>query len=266
MRADSYYAMGRTHAVCEDYARVGLLENGLPYALLADGCSSSQDTDIGARVLVLSAENMLQVCGSETFPASRCIALAASQQRNLKIPVECLDATLMVVHPITETSVEVLVYGDGVVAVQGKEGEVTIYQIEYPSGAPDYLSYRLNPARYGNYKEFFGTTRKLRVFQNGAWGEEQESNGPFALNFDMGELKTVLLFSDGVASFQEWDEDGLFPHSVPVEQVVEQVFAIKNWNGPFITRRVRKFLSGFCPKNRWQHNDDFSVVAVTTRD
>ncbi|HYO91642.1 MAG TPA: hypothetical protein VEQ40_08400, partial [Pyrinomonadaceae bacterium] len=69
MNADSAFLIGATHAVCQDYAVAG---NGTPderaavsnlqanpYVILSDGCSSSPDTDIGARLLVKAAEQVL---------------------------------------------------------------------------------------------------------------------------------------------------------------------------------------------------------------
>ena len=55
MNADHYYTIGNSHSVCQDYAISGLVENGA-YAILSDGCSSSPDVDVGARMLSLSAK------------------------------------------------------------------------------------------------------------------------------------------------------------------------------------------------------------------
>src|SRR5215203_2249321 len=54
MNTDCFFNIGATHSVCQDYVVAS------PYLILSDGCSSSPDTDIGARLLVKAAE---RVCG-----------------------------------------------------------------------------------------------------------------------------------------------------------------------------------------------------------
>jgi hypothetical protein len=45
---DYYCAIGRQHTACEDYAIAGT--SPIPHLIVCDGCSTSQMTDIGARV------------------------------------------------------------------------------------------------------------------------------------------------------------------------------------------------------------------------
>ena len=65
MNADSVFNIGATHAVCQDYviARSGETTfgspNAGPYIILSDGCSSSPDTDMGARLLVKAMDQTL---------------------------------------------------------------------------------------------------------------------------------------------------------------------------------------------------------------
>ena len=70
MNADSAFRMGSTHAVCQDYAVAsawtaaahtdGAAPPPRPYIILSDGCSSTPDTDVGARLLVKAAEPLLR--------------------------------------------------------------------------------------------------------------------------------------------------------------------------------------------------------------
>ena len=59
MTADAYFAIGRTHDVCQDYA---LASDDVPktWALVSDGCSSSPASDIGARLLGRAAAHALE--------------------------------------------------------------------------------------------------------------------------------------------------------------------------------------------------------------
>lgn len=54
MEINAYYQIGKDHKVCEDYALCGT--EPFPYAILSDGCSSVNDSDIGSRILVSMAK------------------------------------------------------------------------------------------------------------------------------------------------------------------------------------------------------------------
>ena len=56
MNANSAINIGATHSLCEDYV---IAQSEGHYVILSDCCSSSPDTDIGARLLVKAAENIL---------------------------------------------------------------------------------------------------------------------------------------------------------------------------------------------------------------
>ena len=57
INVDHYMTIGSSHQVCEDYIISGT--EPFPYIILSDGCSSSKDTDIGARILAQCAKNYL---------------------------------------------------------------------------------------------------------------------------------------------------------------------------------------------------------------
>ncbi len=53
---DSFFSMAKQHAVCQDYAIGGMLPS--PFLVLCDGCSSSNNSDVGARILAISARKI----------------------------------------------------------------------------------------------------------------------------------------------------------------------------------------------------------------
>ena len=66
MHADSFFAIGSTHKINQDYAWGGMpnthwseysMSAPRAIAIVSDGCSSSKDTDFGSRLLAQSAKD-----------------------------------------------------------------------------------------------------------------------------------------------------------------------------------------------------------------
>ena len=96
MNADCIYRIGAGHAVCQDYcvARGG----DDPYVVIADGCSSSPDTDCGARLLVRSAAALLPAradLASDAEFGQAVVERALPHAEGLGLPAQALDATLL---------------------------------------------------------------------------------------------------------------------------------------------------------------------------
>jgi hypothetical protein len=58
MKADSYFEIGSTHQVCQDYA-LAYASDDFAYAIMSDGCTSSLNTDIGARLVSVIARDAI---------------------------------------------------------------------------------------------------------------------------------------------------------------------------------------------------------------
>ena len=58
MKADAYFEIGATHLVCQDYA-LAFANNEYAYAIVSDGCTSSPNTDIGARLISVIAKDAI---------------------------------------------------------------------------------------------------------------------------------------------------------------------------------------------------------------
>lgn len=265
METDAYFTIGKTHLVCEDYAVAGQTSQGLAYAIVSDGCSSSPRTDFGARFLTTAAEVMLRT--HHRMPLNGDVIDSADEARCvLGLPQTCLDATLLVAT-MNDDELNVRVWGDGEIVILREDG-FSWHSVEYVSGAPRYLSYDLNPARREVYEAESDDGRRIHSVRN-VWkaGHTRmdtvlvESTGrvPVQLSADAKAVRGILLFSDGLQTFQDTDYSN---EQVPVFDVLTQVLAIKNTNGKFLTRRCRKFFGKFCRDNNWQHSDDFSVAGI----
>ncbi len=263
MHTDAFFTMGKTHTVCQDYAVAGETREGLAYAIVADGCSSSPRTDFGARFLATVAQR--QIHKEEATPNGLVLAHQADAVRKLlDLPQSCLDATLLMAVWPQDGDLEITMHGDGAVAVLYDIG-VLWWTLSFDKGAPAYLTYELNRDRKEVYtRESDNAARKRhmrtpeRDYVICHHGDYDSLHGSMSGTYP-GNAKGVVLFSDGVESFQNFG-NGLV--AVDPQEVVDEVLAFKGLKGEFLTRRCKKFLSKFCAANGWQHADDFSCAAI----
>lgn len=268
MNADSAFRMGSTHEVCQDYAAADACGACGPYAVLADGCSSSPDTDVGARLLVKAAERLLRESGG---PHANSLAelhaeaarIALSWAALLGLRPQAIDATLLTAH-LHGGELVVGCSGDGVVCLQTTEGALDAYVVSYPQGYPVYPAYAHQPARLRALadtgllsKEVThlradsteGPLRPARVSEGGALTEV------FAVR--VADYRFVTLLSDGLHSF-------LRPgtaESIPAESALPELVNYKNTRGAFVGRRMQGFLKA-CRRKGWRHADDLSLAAL----
>lgn len=261
--ADGYFAIGKTHTVCQDYVRCGTLPNGRSYTIVSDGCSSSKDTDIGARLLVLAAEAYIQ---NNPVPLDRMvfgtiIESARECSRLLGLDQTCLDATLLIA---IETETQILVYkmGDGVVALRQRDGKWGYSYPEFGSGAPYYPNYLMDEPRHEVYRN--QPDDSVKCFA-GNGTEEIKFNvtlHDYAMAiglptvYDKAKFDLVVLTTDGACSFR----DGLTP--VAVSDVIRQILDVKVPTGEFMVRRAKRFLGSYCTNNGLHHDDDLGIGAI----
>lgn len=250
MNGDSYYTIGSTHEVCQDYAIVVNDQR----IFLADGCSSSPNTDVGARI-VAHAASCWQT-DLDPFTLSQEIVKASY---GLRLPKGALDATLLIADA-QEKRFVVRVFGDGYVSYRDHSGQIEMIKISYPTDAPLYLSYWQDVSRWEKYKEKFGTVRRLEmgyiVPDRKRLTSEDIDKDPVRIQLAYETYDLVLLFSDGVASFLDENNE-----RIPPEEIIKEMLQIKNYKGEFIKRRAKRFLKD-AKKRGWTHFDDFSVAAL----
>ena len=262
MNADAYFAMGKTHTVCQDYAGVRYIEGGVRVAV-SDGCSSSPDTDFGSRFLVRAA-----LRESADLQAGALVSEAAKAAEAVGLPPSCLDATLLSAT-VRGDLLTLDAYGDGVIDLEYRNGSQETFSIEFEKEAPAYPSYFLRSEDLDRYLEFYGT-RQVTVKSNGFGGgvySGKVSRETYGYSFQVRweEVRRVTLCSDGVRSFRRNTVLG-GSASVPLNEVMDEVTGIRSEAGAFMVRRMRKFLHDFCPKNGWHHDDDVAVATILNPD
>jgi hypothetical protein len=301
---DHIFVMGSTHLVCEDYARSGFIPGvgkELPFAALADGCSSSPDTDIGARLLVLGAIDLamsfveLRLDSREVITQLGRTATTWLLSQNLSD--KALDATLLMAMVKGEYW-RAMVWGDGFFVTKSAEmGTLTIHKIESvgydrePSGFPVYPSYLAPSARVTERTAaLYRASPILRervtsIDRHGTVGPETSGVVAMSGEIDMADPRPfvykdwvhthefIALFSDGIASFYEEIRTPTSRTTRPVDplRLIPHFTAFKGTKGAFVQRRARRVLRDlvehperFGFEGPVRHADDFSMAAIHT--
>ena len=264
INADSFFTIGKTHQVCQDYA---VSSPQGDYIVVSDGCSSVPDTDIGARLLVKKAEEYLRLLRyGRTYDFNSLpnfsILGALDCTQSLEMRKSCLSATLLLANRDGNV-VETIVSGDGFIVGRFREtGDLRIYQYHYKSGAPFYLYYSLAEESAHNYFLDFGTTRVVTstcVFSDNrppivaSWNEAANFFlGPI---FSLNQYDLIVLGTDGLASFMSCS------NLVPVIDVIQELLAFKTYQGEFVQRRCRRAFELF-QEVGWVNTDDVAVAAI----
>ena len=261
MNTDSYFTIGNSHKVCQDYC---YHEQDL--AIVSDGCSSSKDTDIGARLLVHTYKNTKEARAlSDKFPIT-AIYKASTMSTLLGLEESCLDATLISLEFKNDVIASVL-FGDGVRIIVNADDSVLYETFEFTDNKPQYLSYNLNPERLAQYYKEIGelqvkrttvnlTTKETIVEEYKTRSEDKLGNSFSASNMKSNEpLKAAFIATDGLESFVR---DG---EALPLIEVVRELTNIKSWRGPFVERKVKRMITKF-KKLGYDHYDDIGVAGI----
>jgi len=272
MNSDCAFAIGKTHRICQDYAVAGTGEEGKSaFVLLADGCSSSPDSDIGVRLLVKAAQCLLPAptATAADWDAYQDAAIqrAARAAQHLDLRPDCLDTTLLTVTA-AGGAFTACCYGDGVVALGRQDGRIEVHTVSYAASYPGYLSYRLDAARRDGWEAQPDNEKRVTRWMLGTNGATDEttnlSRRPYELwTGTADEYRFAAVLSDGVQSFTETCETDTSrsPRPVPLAEVLPPLLAFKGSRGQFVQRRVTAFFKD-CVARRRRHGDDFSLGVV----
>jgi len=252
--------MGMGHRVCQDYARAGRTpqEHPLVYGIVSDGCSSSPDTDVGARLLALTAEHLLRGSHQKAW-ANRVFneaSLVATRTKSAKdgmlvdLPNEALDATLLLVAADRPDRARFACMGDGVIAAKDWDGALRIWDVEAPDGYPRYPNYVNNDLRQRSVE-----AGEPWIARSPGGGECRTSK---VRSFEqpVEGAAVVAIFSDGVRSFTDAERN-----PIPSAEIVAELMAFKGYQGAFVQRRLHAFLKA-AVKRGWRHEDDLAMAAI----
>lgn len=281
MNTDCYFTTGKIHSVCQDYA---LAINDIhPFAILSDGCGSSKFTDIGSRILTHALAKGFHESNLDSFIKNfnwhtfydyfdghlkKTLSVADFIRASLYLPSECLDATLLAIYPLFNEAL-VLFVGDGVFAYLTKDKKkIIVYDIEYKTNAPEYLSYDLDLFRKKAFLKEFSSVKTLTKYyialDSGESKISKESENDlqdkflyWRLPFD--EFSSLVLFSDGLKSFRKEAFDA--QQQISFLELIPEFLNFKSMAGTFIRRRAKRCLENLSSR-KIIHLDDFSIAGL----
>jgi hypothetical protein len=234
MNTDASINLGATHSLCHDYV---IARDD--YVILSDGCSSSPDTDIGARLLVKAlAQSLRKPTGIEELHKGAA-KTALNWANTIGLPPESVDATLMSIH-VNGDELVIACSGDGVIMLESRAGILDVHTISSPSGYPFYPSYLHQPDRLA---VLVHNDRCTKTFK-----------------FNVADYKYAAIASDGMTSFYS---KGVGSLSLP--DVLKEFWAFKNSHGAFVERRMKRFKKDTQPKG-WKHADDLAIGVIHLGD
>ena len=269
---DSFMTIGNSHEVCEDYIYHSFQAD--PYMILSDGCSSSKNTDVGARVLVHSARNILNRfihrtgVPIEADVLGDMIAYEAEETiKKLGLNTSALDATLIIAYRLKDKII-INVFGDGNVILKKKDGTTKMYNYQYAKNMPYYLSYYVDAGRQHQYcKEMFDVDEGGKCLVTASYinddfkvsTEDFVKIPTFVLPIEDYEM--IGISSDGIESFFD-------PHSslrMGYKEVLEELTAFKGTVGEFLKRRCKRAIKNY-KKEGIEHYDDVSIGVMLLGD
>jgi len=260
MHLDHYHKIADTHRICQDYTISGESNEGM-CAVLADGCSSAVNSDVGARLLAHQFKLKLpQSWGSDYSLAYQAVTTANELIFASGLSKEANYATIGYIFTNGHV-VKAALFGDGVVYVQDKNLKETLYNVKFSDNTPYYPAYihdnSINAAyrvgqhgRYTVQKIIGETVVDIRY-------DQVNSMNPttFIGIYPTSQINVIAVFSDGISAFNAPDGD------LSIPEIVSAFTSFKNYAGDFVYRRCRSEFECL-RKEMISLRDDFSMIAL----
>jgi hypothetical protein len=257
---DSFYTIGSTHQVCQDYA---YCDENTEKVALSDGCSGAPNSDIGARLMVHSYAKSLK------FNKKKILKDSLSTTKLLGIHEDCLCASLIALEK-DKTDLIARFYGDGVIVAKHRDSDTfLVYEIEFPTNAPYYIYYDHSDT-FSSWETHFGSkmvvTESFYDLEHSMLTSqlintyprlERQNPEHSELRFKRQDFEMVIGFSDGISTFSVEGEKNL----LPLNEVLQHFLNFKTMYPGFLKRRCKRALKDLGSKNI-SHYDDLSAVAL----
>lgn len=269
MHTDTAILTGAHHVAaarpCQDYCAAGVMDTTRAWAIVADGCSTGGQTDLGARAWALAARAALRERpeSEPTWQALQAAVLGRAHPRLQELEFADGYATLGVLTAHAGL-VQATVFGDGALIARHLDGGITFVNLQYTDNAPFYLNYLRDAAVAAAWRaEYPGQVRRVVAHRFDDAGDlvalkttDEPAETPFhwTADVDADELELVMLTTDGIGDCG----GGLFA-------AVRELAAVKTATGEFMHRRVAKLARQWARTDRMP-SDDLAVAAIWLRE
>jgi hypothetical protein len=243
METNAYYQIGRDHKVCEDYAVCG--NEPFPYAILSDGCSSVNDSDIGARILVSMAKKNIEAFTPDTYKefVNSIVFQSKVIAKLMGLEKQCLYATLnIIIHYNHKTYA--LMIGDGCLLYKTTQGQVDFIVHEYKNNYPFYPAYLTEKINSEDKGLIVKTSDK-----------STESVYDSVTLYDFDDIEWIMGSSDGIFSFTNGYS------IIDFENIRDQLSDLKSFKGEFIERKMKRIIKNYNKDGNY-NSDDWSVTGL----
>lgn len=267
MTVDAWFTTGTSHGnvgdPCQDYAT----SDTELTAVVADGCSSSDMSDVGARIITLAVRRALFSTDSAD-ERMRPLLLHDMDKASATLGLNpgALDASVSWVNA-SGRCFDAGLYGDGVIVARCPDG-LHVSMVEWSGNMPGYLSYYLDAQRKREFieqSESFAAQERRTAFRARGYIIDSESVIPTWVDYRSAEdglfgfhaiipvqADLVAVFSDGVCQIG----------GVPWCEAIQTLTAFKGpCIGEFVKRRARAALKEWATEEKLPV-DDFAMGAV----
>ncbi|BAP54357.1 hypothetical protein THII_0060 [Thioploca ingrica] len=248
---DHYYTMGKTHAICEDFAIQA--DKPIPFIVLSDGCSSSSQTHIGARILTLTTKYIIENTAdwplNYTSFGQQLIDKAWNVARTMQLSSSVLDATVMLAF-LYQDNILVYVYGDGCLLFKDYHNNLSTIEVVFTHNAPYYLTYWYDEERQKEYAKYDPTPLILIDSRQGQ-SQPKSFNEELAFCFPLEKFKVVAIASDGAT----YCVDTRHHRKLPLDEIATQLLNFPNLTDDFVKLHLQNTLAQYAQQGIYPADD-----------
>lgn len=264
MKTDSYFCIGASHIVCQDYA-----VSGPNYAFIFDGCSGAPNSEVASalagRLTEHAVSSLLNIGKEKTEEIVNREFEKFYMRAKQHVGVD-LDTTACG-WAVFDRKVFVQMCGDPVIYLRFKDGLSIVAAFDFAKSMPILLSYILNPEAKKAFEQESSETGN--VWTSTVWTFKDGKNRNTEVELPMPTSADTVLFEEvplrKVASATMFS-DGVNTFGVPVGSpeyfdILDKLTTFKSTNGRFVQRTARRRLRELA-KDGLVHQDDFSMATI----